>query len=61
MSQDFAKTIREQILQKQLERDQSLIAFQQMDQSIQSMRQRIMLLDGALAQLRELEAMFQRH
>jgi hypothetical protein len=53
-------TIRQHIGMKKLQRDESFAALQQVEQSANGLRQRIVLLDGALAQLQELEALAQR-
>jgi hypothetical protein len=53
----IGKTIKDQIVQKQMQRDQSFVALQQVEQSANELRQRILVLDGALLQLRELDAL----
>jgi hypothetical protein len=60
MAADLVKTIKEQLVQKQMQRDQSFVALQQVEQSANELRQRILVLDGALIQLRELDTFIER-
>jgi hypothetical protein len=52
---EFKKKIQEQIDTKQLQRDESFSALQKIEVKMAELRQRIVLLDGALMQLRELD------
>ena len=54
---DYHKSIQDRIAIRELERSESYAAYQQLEESLAEVKRRIIGLDGALLELRELAAL----